>query len=224
MTRPLTGLACAADPERWFDAADRRDALLGCLACPQRSWCAGQALSSSASFGMWAGIWIDDDLAEVSENLRAIAAAAGEPSRVMSSAAPSPHIVASPTTTDSVASPTAMPDSACRRVMAVVSARSSGHCEAMTPDCRYTFDTLGSRLRGRSGWSATSAGDVYAACRPCEEAIRNGEPHFARRLGYVVDPPYEPAFTAFYWRHAQWVYLDGGPRISPIYEGLRRAQ
>jgi hypothetical protein len=224
MKRRLAGLACSADPERWFDAADHRDALLGCLACPQRRWCAGQALSSSASFGMWAGIWINDDLAEVSEKLKAIASMPGESSRVMTSAAPSPHIVASPTPTDVAASPTPMPDTVCRRVMAVVSARSSGHCEAMTPHCRFTFDTLGSRVPGRSGWSAASAGAVYAACRPCEEAIRNSEPHFARRLGYVVDPPYDPSFTAFYWRQAQWVYLDGGPRISPIYAGLRRAQ
>ena len=33
-----------------------------------------------------------------------------------------------------------------RSIMSVIIARSSGHCEVMTPVCRCTFDTLGSRI------------------------------------------------------------------------------
>lgn len=215
-----TTLPCQRDPERWFDPADRRHAFRGCLSCPRRGWCAGAALSSAASFGTWAGVWIDENLAEVAGLLGDIAAAAPPPYQL-----PPPQAQSQTPQISMVAAvaPLVEPDTVNRRVLAVITARSSGHCEAMTPHCRYTFDTVGSRIRGRSGWTAASASDAYAVCRPCKAAITRAEPVFAERLGYIVDRNYEPESTAFYWRHTRWVYLDGGSRISPLESSSKQA-
>ena len=42
---------CHRDPDRWFDRADRTDALATCLACPVRRWCARQALRTTGVVG-----------------------------------------------------------------------------------------------------------------------------------------------------------------------------
>jgi hypothetical protein len=195
---------CAAEPERWFDRSDQTAALSGCLSCALRRACAAQALASHATCGMWAGVWIEDNLAEMADLLRSVAAD-GPPPRVRTTPSParSQTVRAAPET------------AAARSVLTVIAARSSGHCEAVTPACRLTFDTLGSRIWGQSGWDATSASQAYAVCRPCQETIASAEPEFRRRLGYIVEPTYDPAFTAFFWRQARWVYLDEGYRICP---------
>jgi Transcription factor WhiB len=224
MGTPNAAPPCRNDPERWFDKHNRAYALERCLGCHHRSWCAQQALAG-ASYGMWAGIWIDDNLAELAPYLRAIAdAAAGNapntghqvaiatPSPTCIQAAPPPAATAQAQT----CAPITKPDNALRAMLAVISARSSGHCEVMTPVCRYTFDTLASRIPGRPGWDATEASSAYAVCRPCQSALSITEESLLGRLGYLVEPPLQPAFTPLYWRQARWVYLDGGSTILDI--------
>lgn len=200
--------ACATEPERWFDKSDTMHALRHCLACPMRQWCAAEAVRVKASFGMWAGIFISHNPAEVAPQLLAIARMADAPvseaSQLPAAEAPKRPLAAIPTTPGRQ-----------NTVLRTVAARSSGHCEIMTRDCRLTFDTLGSRVADQDPWTAHRASDVYAVCRPCAAAIDNAEPHFVKRLGYIVAAPYEPAYTRFLWRQAHWVYLDGGNRICP---------
>ena len=75
MGRP--DLPCQRDPERWLDRRDRTYALEGCLLhCPARARCAAEALRVKARFGMWAGIWIDNNLAEMAPYLTVIASPA----------------------------------------------------------------------------------------------------------------------------------------------------
>ncbi|WP_094287377.1 WhiB family transcriptional regulator [Mycobacterium lehmannii] len=210
--------ACSADPELWFDKVQPKHALLACLGCPMRQWCAGEALRVQASFGMWAGIFIDNNLASVTALLRDIAQSPAPTESV--TASPNCHRVAAP----GAATPPPTPR-APRRVNAVlslISARSSGHCEIMTQHCRLTFDTLGSRVPGRDPWTLERAGDAYAVCRPCAAALADAEPAFVERLGIVVRPPYEPAYTRFFWRQTRWVYLDGGSRICPADDQIIR--
>jgi Transcription factor WhiB len=205
-TSPQSPPPCAAEPQLWFDKSHTH-ALGECLGCPMRRWCAGEAIRVKASFGMWAGVFIDDNLPQVVPLLRAIAhaPAVGE-AEVPHLTPPSP----APTATAIADRPRRMP-----AVLAAVSARSSGNCEIMTNYCRLTFDTLGSRVPGRDPWSLQRASDVYAVCRPCAVALDAAEPQFVERQGIVVRAPYEPAYTRFFWRQARWVYLDGGPRILP---------
>ncbi|MDT5047970.1 MAG: hypothetical protein QOG75_3858 [Mycobacterium sp.] len=209
-------LACQDDPERWFDKHHRTYALARCIACPGRRWCAQQALDG-ASYGMWAGIWIDGNLTSVAHYLQAIAqgppvTTSSDPQPTSttpaSTAATPPPVAATPAET-----PSPSPDTASRAIMAVIIARSSGHCEAMTPVCRYTLDTIASRIPGESGWDATDASRAYAVCRPCHWALSITEERLLRRLGYLVDPPCRPGFTPLYWRQSRWVYLDGGATI-----------
>jgi Transcription factor WhiB len=202
----LSAPACAADPERWFDKTRATHALRACLGCPIRAWCAGEAIRVRATFGMWAGIFIDDNLPNVTPLL---------------------HDIAHPRDREIVDLPhpgrqeqlsereTPPPSRRVNAVLSAVAARSSGHCEIMTQHCRLTLDNLGSRVPGRDPWAAQRASDVYAVCRPCAATLDAAQPQFVERLGIVVRPPYEPAYTRFFWRQARWVYLDGGTRICP---------
>jgi hypothetical protein len=155
---------------------------------------------------MWAGIFIDDNLEQVTPLLRAIAHPA-EPQRDEI-----PRRVPPPTEPSITTPPTRRRNA----VLSAVAARSCGHCEIMTQHCRLTSDTLGSRIPGRDAWTLERASDVYAVCRPCAAALAAAQPQFVERLGIVVRPPYEPAYTRFFWRQARWVYLDGGSRICPV--------
>ena len=71
-TAPQSPPPCAAEPQLWFDKSHTH-ALGKCLGCPMRRWCAGEAIRVKASFGMWAGVFIDDNLPQVVPLLRAIA-------------------------------------------------------------------------------------------------------------------------------------------------------
>lgn len=196
---------CAAQPERWFNRSDSTHALRECLACPLRSWCAGEALRLKASFGMWAGIFIQDNLTDVSELLGSITKM---PSRPV------------PTPSEEPARPVVAPAGRHNAALAAVMARSSGHCEIMTQQCRLTFDTLGSRIPGRDPWTSEHPSEIYAVCRPCAAVTAAAEPEFMRRMGIVVDPPYEPGFTRFFWRQKHWVYLTGDSQILPLDDDL----
>jgi hypothetical protein len=135
-------LPCQRDPDRWFDRRNRTDALTGCLACPARSWCARQALSDHATAGMWAGIWIDGNLVDVADYLQAIAEAAPP------STPPPPRTIHR---TEPPRLPPVIRPPAKHTAAAVITARSSGHCEIMAADCLFALDAIASRIRGRCG-------------------------------------------------------------------------
>ena len=198
---------CSAEPERWFDRAHRAHALAACLQCPARRWCAREALLAEASWGMWAGIWIDGRLSQVAHYLDAIAT-------------DTPAIPTAPATTLQ-ASPAAWtrahrppfrtgPLRAGRHlsVRAAVLARSSGQCEVMAAQCRLAADIQASRIPGAVASDATSAAMVYATCTRCADALHATiDPTSARRLGYRVDSPAHAPNVPFYWRQCRWVLL-----------------
>ena len=196
---------CSAEPERWFDRAHRAHALAACLQCPARRWCAREALLAEASWGMWAGIWIDGRLSPVAHYLDAIATdTQATPSAPASTLEKSPP---ARTRTHSALPQTGQLRAGQRlSVRAAVLARSSGQCEVMAAECRLAADTQASRIAGAVTTDATSAAMVYAACTRCADAVRAMiDPTSARRLGYRVDSPNHAPNVPFYWRQCRWV-------------------
>ena len=197
-------LACRLDPDRWFDRADRTHALAACLACPARSWCAREALSAKASWGMWAGIWIDGTLADAARYLRAIAE---------DSQSPTPPPPATIHRIDPPRQPVVIPRPANHSVAAVITARSSGHCEILAAGCRLALDTIASRI-DRCREPADAAGS-YAVCRNCWAAVTRMEPQLRRRLGYTIDSLAAATSVPFYWRQSHWMRLDPAGGAAP---------
>ncbi len=199
-------LPCQRDPDRWFDPTDRTHALAGCLSCPARSWCARQALNDHATAGMWAGIWIDGDLAEVADYLQAIADAAP------------PSTPPPPTTIHHTEPPRRLPvirPPARHTVAAVITARSSGHCEIMGPDCALGLEAIASRIQGRCGRELAGAAAGYAVCQSCQGAVARMEPRLSQQLGYIVDNLANAATVPFYWRQSRWMLLDSAGGAAP---------
>jgi hypothetical protein len=197
-------LACRLHPDRWFDRADRTHALAACLACPARSWCAREALSAKASWGMWAGIWIDGTLADVAHYLRAIAE--DRPSATPPPAA-TVHRIDPPRLPVVIARP------ANHSVAAVITARSSGHCEILAPGCRLSLDAIASRIDCSQEPPDASGG--YAVCRNCRVAVTGMEPRLRRRLGYTVDSLSATTSVPFCWRQSHWMRLDPAGGAAP---------
>ena len=207
----MNELPCQQDPDRWFDRADRTHALAGCLACPARSWCARQALSDRAPWGMWAGIWIEGNLADAAPYLRAIADAAPP-------APPPPTAPASAANAQCIEAPRRPPviqPPAKHAVAAVITARSSGHCEIMAPDCGLGLEAIASRIRGRCSQELPDAAAGYAVCRSCQAAVARVEPRLSHQLGYLVDSPATAATAPFYWRQSRWMLLDSAGGAAP---------
>jgi hypothetical protein len=157
---------------------------------------------------MWAGIWIDGDIAAVADYLRAIAEdaplTAPVPVTVIKAAAPTKASRPSPV----IWKP------AKRTLWAVIAARSYGHCEILTPECRLTLDTIASRVPGRRWHEFRDAAAGYAVCRSCEAAVARMQPQLAHRLGYLVDNFMDVTAVPFYWRQTHWLRLNsrGGAR------------
>jgi hypothetical protein len=197
MNRPAA-LACRRDPDRWFDRADRTHALRHCLQCPARGWCAAQALTTRAPWGMWAGVWIDGRFEEAAGHLASVAA---DP--------PAPLVAApwSPTP-PSVAAGVPSRGSAAAELIA---ARSAGHCEIMTPDCRFGYDLLASRIPGVAPTGSAAVG--YAVCRSCATVLDRREPDWVRDMGYVVESAVAVEAVPFFWRHSRWMRLCADGRL-----------
>ena len=235
---PTGSLACQRDPDRWFNPHDRTRALERCLHCPARARCAAEALRVKARFGMWAGIWIDNNLAQMATYLTMIAAptvaspqpadptsAARAPHRESRHHRPSPahgvsHVALHPPRPDQSAqhsAPQRCPGSSNPTIRSgppglpphtAVEVRSSAHCEIMAPGCRYTLDAVRSRIPGLTPREARSAAALYAACAPCRQIIGTLELPIAARLGYILTRAADPATVPFYWRQAQWVLFE----------------
>lgn len=197
---PTAPPPCSAEPDRWFDRAHRTHALATCLECPARQWCAQEALRTRARWGMWAGIWIDGTPTDVSDRLHAIVDDTKVMQVVENRTPPTKYDGPRPALPFRSA-PTRRPGS----VTAAVLARSSGHCEIVSDDCRFTADVHLSRLPGGTAGTAASAAALYAACNRCAQAFGTAASAEARRLGYLVDSPAQLDRVPFYWRHARWV-------------------
>jgi Transcription factor WhiB len=201
---PSTSFACQRDPERWFDRRSRADTLAQCLQCAARPWCAQQALKCRASYGMWAGVWIDEERHNrAAPYLQAIAADDAAPLPRPAAVAITSHDPPAPTPLRRPSAP--IPS---RSMSAAVLARSCGHCEVFTDSCRYTFDRLVSRCRSEPAIENRCPAQLFAACRACAEIVAGLEPELATRLGYLVEAGRDPASVPFHWRGSRWVLLD----------------
>jgi hypothetical protein len=99
-------------------------------------------------------------------------------------------------------------------VAALITARSSGHCEVMAPGCTYQQHGIFSRRR-RTGTPLGSPADAIAACRNCVDLIEHTDLPTALDLGYVVDARSATSTTAMLWRHHRWSYFDTLGRLRP---------
>jgi len=217
---PPKVLGCQRDPERWFDPHDRHDALAGCLACGARRWCAREALSCAASWGMWAGVWIDGRHAEAAPYLKAIATKDSSP------ADRPPSIAGGSTDPDPPPpAPLRRPRAAhpARSVNAAVLARSSGHCEVLAQGCQYGFDSLQHRSPGRAVPENCSPAEVFATCRECADIVAGLQPQLATRSGYRVNPGRDPAVVPFLWRATRWVLLDRDGWLTELRDDAQSA-
>jgi hypothetical protein len=200
---------CRRDPDRWFDRTDRTHALAGCLACPVRSWCARQALREHASWGMWAGIWIDGNLADLAHQLQVIAENKPPTTPPLTTNLKPPNCIDAPSPPPVIRPP------AKHTIAAVITARSSGHCEIMAPDCRLGLEAIASRIRGRCRHELRDAADGYAVCRTCQSAVTRMEARLSHQLGYIVDSAASAATIPFYWRQSRWMRLDSAGGAAP---------
>ena len=201
---PSKSLACQRDPQRWFDRRHRRDTLAQCLTCAARPWCAQEALKCRASWGMWAGVWIEERHSDAVPYLQAIAA--DEPGLIerrpaVAGATTSPQpLVPAPLSRPPACTPS-------RSAPAAVLARSSGHCEIFAQGCRYTFDRLVSRRPSERASENPSPAELFAGCGECAQTVASLNPQLAARLGYLVDAGRDPAAVPFHWRASRWVLL-----------------
>ncbi|MCV7148314.1 transcription factor WhiB [Mycobacterium riyadhense] len=200
---PCRTLPCQQDPQRWLERGHRRDALAGCLTCTARPWCAQEALTCRASWGMWAGVWIDGRHSAAVPYLQAIAANDAAPiDRALAAITPGrPRLAPAPLRRPSAPVPP-------RMLAAAVLARSCGNCEVLAQGCRYTFDRVVCRCGSEAARENRCPADLFAACAVCAEMVEGLDPQLATRLGYVVDTGRDPASVPFHWRGSRWVLLE----------------
>jgi hypothetical protein len=164
---------------------------------------------------MWAGIWIDGgNLTDVKRYLLAITE--GTPS--------APPLPAAHVQRIEVARRLrVIRPPAKHSVAAVITARSSGHCEIMAADCLLTLEAIASRIRGRCGRELADPAAGYAVCRICQAAVTRMEPRLSHQLGYIVDNPANAANVPFYWRQSSWMSLDSAGGATPYTVAQRNA-
>ena len=163
---------------------------------------------------MWAGIWIDGNHAEVAHYLHAITQAA--PSRTPPPASHTRRIEAR-------RRPPAISPPGKHTVAAVITARSSGHCEIMAQDCLLGLDAIASRIRGTARHELPDAAAGYAVCRTCQAAVARMEPRLSYQLGYLVEGPANAATVPFFWRQNRWMRLDSAGGAAPCSSAQRSA-
>jgi hypothetical protein len=212
-------LACQRDPERWFERHHRRDALAGCLACPVRAWCAQAALSCNASWGMWAGVWIDGVHDDAVPYLWTIAK--GEAAQSDHRASAVDATVTSPPPPTLLLGPSTAPQA--RSVAAALLARSSGHCEVLAEGCRYSFDRTVSRRPAGAPIESVSPAELFATCGHCSQVVASLQPRLATRSGYVLAPGSDPAAVPFHWRGSRWVLLRRDGWLTEIRDDAQSA-
>lgn len=205
-------LPCHANPDQWFERADRTATLAACLACPSRRACARQAVACRPAWGMWAGIWIDGRFSAAAPLLRAIAedhppkSIRQQKRRSSPPAAPPDRLAASPTCvrcsdTDRVPART------------LVFARSGGFCEIMVAECGLTADAIVSRVPSHGGGDPST---LFAVCQECAITVQRMDSQIVQRLGYRVEEAYSAATTPFFWRQRHRVCFDADGGLHPL--------
>lgn len=193
-------LPCQLDPESWFDRHNRADALADCLRCPARRWCAREALECRASWGLWAGVWIDGRHDDAAPYLQA----------VVTDALPKVCAHATSDREPQACTPLRRPNASSQSgsAAAAVLARSSGHCEVLAEGCHYVYERLVSRRSSMPSPEVSTPPDLFAACDSCADMAAALDSKLATRFGYVTDAHRDPAYVPFYWRRSRWVLLD----------------
>lgn len=162
-----------------------------------------------ASWGMWAGIWIDGRLSPVEPLLRAVAE-------------DSPSPPPAPTDTRIVVEAPDRRHPLPRRglprrpdsVRQAVLARSSGHCEIMRPGCTLGADTHLSRVPTVDVRDVQTPAAAFAACHCCALGLTDPACHaLSVHLGYAVSRASRLAGTPFFWRSDRWVRFDDSGRV-----------
>jgi hypothetical protein len=215
-------LPCQLDPERWFDRRNHADALADCLRCPARRCCAREALQCGASWGLWAGVWIDRHKDAV-PYLQAIAAGT-----LAERSAVAADVIAGRPRCDRnapIATPLCRPfgSSPPRSTKTAVLARSSGHCEVMAEGCRYTYDGLVGRHSGVPNAETSTPPDLFVACSVCVDIVAALEPKLATGFGYIIGARRDPTGVPFYWRRSRWVLLDRDGWLTEVLDGVQTA-
>jgi len=203
-------LPCQREPDRWFDRASRTHALSGCLSCPVRPRCAREALTARARWGMWAGIWIDGNLTDVAHYLRAIAE-----NKPKATPPPAPNALPAYRIPPLRGAVQLVAPAGQHSAAAAITARSSGHCEIMAPNCSLRLDSVASRIHNRAITPRSDQASGYAVCWQCHSSVARMDSQLARKLGYRVDSESEAVRVPFYWRQTHWVLLDSaaGQRV-----------
>jgi hypothetical protein len=170
---------------------------------------------------MWAGVWIDGDLA-VKQHLLGLPHPDIGPSLTPQSPDPQPHPPTPPPPAPAGSPParrarvgklpTTPPAPA---VAALITARASGHCEIMAPACTHQQSAIFTRRRRTARTALTSPADAIAACRNCIDLIEHTDTPTALDLGYLVDPRSTTSTAPMLWRQHRWVYLDTRGRLHP---------
>jgi hypothetical protein len=212
-------LACQRDPDGWFDRRHRRAALAGCLVCPARRQCAREALTARATWGMWAGVWIDGRHHAAAPYLRAIADDDATPTRRRA------PVIGAADHPPSPPAPLHRPPSAAGpagSASAALLARSCGHCEVFAEGCRYTFDRVVNRCPAAPTVNPGAA-KLFAACATCADVVARLAPQLAIRSGYLVAAGHDPASVPFLWRGSRWVLLDRHGWLTEIDDDAQSA-
>jgi hypothetical protein len=184
---------CQQAPARWADPSQQAATRRLCLSCPRLDRCRRETLSENRTFGMWAGVWIDNDLAAKRHLL--------QPTPRLRSCAPprrrrQTRVGRLPV---NELSPTAA---------AMVTARASGHCEILAPACLLDQQLIVTRRAQGAAAPPDSPASGLAACHHCAELIEQTDPHTALRYGYITDHRQPVTSWPVYWRQRRWVLLS----------------
>ncbi|ORW07196.1 WhiB family transcriptional regulator [Mycobacterium kyorinense] len=218
--RDIAPPPCLQHPGDWFDPTRRALTRQQCLKCPNRAQCSQDALRNRPAYGMWAGVWINDDFNAKQHLLRAHAQPISPTAKH-----PEPQTISRPVGLIPVHQRTARRSKVGKLITATplppiaaqITARASGHCEIMAPACTYQQGAIFSRRRTatRQGPLGSPA-DAIAACHNCIELIEHTDLPTALDLGYIVDPRTTTSTAPKLWRQHRWVYLDTQGRIHDV--------
>jgi hypothetical protein len=183
---------CQQAPSRWADPTQQATTRRLCMKCPRLQRCRRETLSEKRTFGMWAGVWIDHDLAakrhllQPKSRLRTIA----QPPQRSTRVGPLPI------------------NELCAPAAAMVTARSSGHCEILAPACLLDQHLIFTRRTQGSPLPTDSPAAALAACTNCAELIEQTDHDTAQRYGYITTTDHPITSWPVYWRQRHWVTLN----------------
>jgi hypothetical protein len=210
---------CQQNPADWCDPKRRVLTRQQCLQCPQRRDCARSTLRSKPTYGMWAGIWINDDFTS-KQHLLLLDPPIPPVTEPTEHATDTPAPVTRaprPSGTRRIRVGTLLPVTPPPAIAALITARASGHCEIMAPACTYQQAAIFSRRRRSVTLrDLASPADGIAACHNCIDLIEHTDIPTAMDLGYLVDPRCTTSTTTMLWRQHRWVYLDTRGHIHDI--------